>query len=247
MEPSLDESDIERFWAGVDRSSGKHACHPWIKSKDKSGYGRFTVGKKECKAHRIAWYIAKGEPLPAWRELHHRCKNRLCCNVVHLEPLTHQENMKFVSGPKSEAYLYVRARAHRARKPVELLPSDAGVEFLAWAWRKAHERWFLFAPPLSSQDRRLLFELVRLLGEQNAFLTLCGVVRSWRSFVEYASREYGVSGRGVRDLPRRPVLSVLRGTGMAAAANFWRETDQFEIDRRQQQRAKAARGRRAAE
>lgn len=44
-------------------------------------------------AHRVVYETVVG-PVPEGLELDHLCRNRGCVNPAHLEPVTHQENMR---------------------------------------------------------------------------------------------------------------------------------------------------------
>jgi hypothetical protein len=70
----------ERFWAKVDRSGD---CWLWLAGKTSRGYGRFRLGRKTVRAHRMAYELACG-PIPAGLVLHHRCGNPSCVKVWHL-------------------------------------------------------------------------------------------------------------------------------------------------------------------
>jgi hypothetical protein len=43
-------------------------------------------------AHRIAWMMHTGQPIPAQRSLDHLCRRTLCVRFTHLEPVTGLEN-----------------------------------------------------------------------------------------------------------------------------------------------------------
>lgn len=57
---ALRESD--RFWLKVDRSGGPDACHPWMGSRTRDGYGQSRVGAVVTyRAHRVAYFLATGD------------------------------------------------------------------------------------------------------------------------------------------------------------------------------------------
>lgn len=73
----------------VDENSG---CWLW-QGATNGGYGRakFTDGQKYV--HKKAYELIVG-PVPDGLFLDHLCRVRNCCNPKHLEPVTHQENIK---------------------------------------------------------------------------------------------------------------------------------------------------------
>ena len=79
-------------------------CLLWIGALDNDGYGRVFYKGKSRKAHRVAYEVYRGT-MPSGLEPDHTCRVRSCINWLHLEPVTHRENMqrspvKFV--PKNE-------------------------------------------------------------------------------------------------------------------------------------------------
>lgn len=91
MSPTLSDADIARFWTKVAAAPG--GCIVWTKGLSSSGYGRFCLGKHyKYQAHRVAYELARG-PIPAGLVLDHLCCVRRCVNHLHLEPVTHKENI----------------------------------------------------------------------------------------------------------------------------------------------------------
>jgi hypothetical protein len=79
----------ERFWAKVDKD-GPNGCWLWLASIDAHGYSHAGKGRL---AYRLAYQLVRG-PVPAGLELDHLCRNKLCVNPDHLEPVTHAENVR---------------------------------------------------------------------------------------------------------------------------------------------------------
>jgi len=82
---------IERLFNRIDKKPS--GCWEWTGSKDGRGYGRIRIGKELYGAHRAAYEIIRG-PIPDNLSLDHLCRNPLCVNPAHLEPVTHEENMR---------------------------------------------------------------------------------------------------------------------------------------------------------
>lgn len=68
------------------------SCWIWIHQPDSDGYGRFWLSSKNLLAHRVIYELLR-KPIPRGLELDHLCRNRICVNPDHLEPVTCQVNL----------------------------------------------------------------------------------------------------------------------------------------------------------
>lgn len=94
----ITDSLIERFEAKCypEPNSG---CWLWIGSIRSNGYGQIFVGKKSDKsnypaqAHRVSYTLFRG-PIPKGMVLDHKCRNKVCVNPDHLDPVSNAENVR---------------------------------------------------------------------------------------------------------------------------------------------------------
>lgn len=89
----MSPESIDRFLAKVvwgEKFNGTH-CLLWTGYLNERGYGTFRDGKMH-RAHRWIYERWVG-PIPGGLELDHLCRVRHCVNPLHMEPVTHQENM----------------------------------------------------------------------------------------------------------------------------------------------------------
>ncbi len=85
-------------------------CWLWMGACINTGYGSLTVKNNRVLAHRQSYLLHIG-PIPIGKELDHLCRNPLCVNPLHLEPVTHQVNGK--RGTAGRAFgLMMAARTH---------------------------------------------------------------------------------------------------------------------------------------
>lgn len=68
-------------------------CHDWKGAPSSVGYGRIYYKRKYRPAHRIIYQLTYGVELEKKLHIDHRCNRRICCNVLHLEPVTCRENI----------------------------------------------------------------------------------------------------------------------------------------------------------
>lgn len=88
----------DRFWGKVSPCP-MSGCWIWTGCSNGKGYGHYFVrraqdsGARMKLAHRISFETLVGS-VPAGLDLDHLCRNRSCCNPLHLEAVTRQENAR---------------------------------------------------------------------------------------------------------------------------------------------------------
>lgn len=83
---------IDRFFAKTRVDHGKtfdgSPCIIWTASTGtKNGHGRFWDGRRYWVAHQFAYALQHGS-IPDGMVTAHRCRNKLCVNHLHLEPIS---------------------------------------------------------------------------------------------------------------------------------------------------------------
>jgi hypothetical protein len=86
---------IEKFWTRVRKTE---TCWLWLGAKrggmtKDSRYGGILYQGKYIYAHRFSYEISIGK-IPNGLTIDHLCRNTLCVNPSHLEPVTIQENIR---------------------------------------------------------------------------------------------------------------------------------------------------------
>lgn len=68
-------------------------CWLWAGCLNKqTGYGAVSWKLKARPVHRLVWEILAG-PVPHGLQIDHLCRERSCCNPLHLEPVTQKTNI----------------------------------------------------------------------------------------------------------------------------------------------------------
>ena len=72
-------------------------CHIWqgpTSGKGRGGgYGRMSLNGQTVAVHLVVYSHFYGY-IPGKKQIDHLCNNRLCCNPLHLEMVTHKTNQK---------------------------------------------------------------------------------------------------------------------------------------------------------
>ena len=68
-------------------------CWAWTACINSKGYGCIAVAGKSQLAHRVSYELVVG-PIPDGLQIDHLCRNTVCCNPDHLEPVTAKENIQ---------------------------------------------------------------------------------------------------------------------------------------------------------
>jgi hypothetical protein len=119
----MDEKDVERFWAKVDRGADDGGCWIWTGGRFSGEYGRFKADRRDLKAHRVAYELARGS-IPAGMFVCHRCDNPPCVNPAHLFIGTNTDNMADMRAKRRQAI----GPRNWARRNPERLPRGADNE-----------------------------------------------------------------------------------------------------------------------
>lgn len=75
------EESIERFWSKVEVGPD---CWEWVGYKLR-GYGQFWRHGRTQRAHRVAWEMSHGHPVPDDLTIDHLCRNPGCVRPDHME------------------------------------------------------------------------------------------------------------------------------------------------------------------
>jgi len=97
---AISEEQYNKIMSRVDTSGD---CWPWMGARSSAGYGNvtFKIGGKRrwLLPHRAVFVYLNGEHDG---ELDHVCRNRMCCNPLHLEVVDSKTNTLRGDGPTAK-------------------------------------------------------------------------------------------------------------------------------------------------
>lgn len=110
-------------WDG--RNIGR--CVLWTGAKSGAGYGLIGLyqTRKLTAAHRFAYEYING-PIPTGLQLDHLCRNRLCVNPAHLEPVTLKENIHRGRSANREKTRCPKGHRYTPKNTITTKRSDGG-------------------------------------------------------------------------------------------------------------------------
>lgn len=123
---------IDRFNEKVCRGA-ETDCHIWSGTIATDGYGVFHLDGKHVRAHRAAWTMHHGRPIPAGHVVRHTCDEPLCVNPAHLllgtPDLNRQDRVE--RGRTSKSSNGPGTQIDAAGRAAMLAQRDAGISFNA--------------------------------------------------------------------------------------------------------------------
>ena len=96
----------------------KTGCWEWLKCLSKAGYGQIRTNGKVQYVHRIMFEAYHGMICPDM-EIDHLCRNRKCCNPLHLEQVTRRTNQLRGMSPAG-----IQSRRTHCKRGHEKIPEN---------------------------------------------------------------------------------------------------------------------------
>ncbi len=106
------------------RFDGSGGCWTWTRNLSRGGYGPYR-----------RYYVRLKGPIPKGLHIDHLCRNRACCNPLHMEAVTQRENsLRGVGSPA------VNARKTHCDHGHEFTVENTYVNRLGWRWCRECKR-----------------------------------------------------------------------------------------------------------
>ena len=139
----------KNFWAYVAGWQNPEICWEWCGAVSHNGYGYCSIYMYgTTRPNRFAYELLVGI-IPEGLDLDHLCKNRLCVNPKHLEPVTRRENLcrsnnfiadniKKTQCPKGHDYDGINSQGRRICKECQRASTRAWKQKSGY---KSHSEW----------------------------------------------------------------------------------------------------------
>jgi len=112
---NVNKYTFKDIWRQIDIRN-EDDCWEWVGHKDKNGYGRATINRKDYRSHRIVYKETYGT-IPEGLFILHTCNNPSCCNPNHLYTGTNQDNMdQMVADGRSPHLIGEKSGTHKLKE-----------------------------------------------------------------------------------------------------------------------------------
>ena len=68
-----------------------NGCLLYTNNKKRNGYSLVSYGDEMMPVHRVVYFLS-GKTLPPSFDVHHKCHNRSCIEITHLEALSRSQH-----------------------------------------------------------------------------------------------------------------------------------------------------------
>ncbi len=124
---STPEEYERRLWSRI-AAGDLRECWPWLGYVNANGYpGRITWGQIDEAPYRRAYRLVHGD-IPQGFQLDHLCRNKVCCNPLHLQAVSCLVNVRRGTCPST-----LLARANTCVRGHEFTPDNT-------TWRRSPDR-----------------------------------------------------------------------------------------------------------
>lgn len=89
----MNDEQFERFFSKIEQGDHEDDCWKWLAYKNKNGYGRFGINRKQNLAHRISYEYYNNCKIQEGMCILHSCDNPECTNPKHLREGTPHDNI----------------------------------------------------------------------------------------------------------------------------------------------------------